>query len=100
MTTLESAHKVLIERLTAISVPRIVGEADGHDLRNLADHCIEVSNAVDSYMRSIGREAASNTVGFDEWLFDHPLYGALDGNGLGELHRHAEILDEEYQDVA
>jgi len=91
---------ILVQRLAALRVPHIVGEADGADFRNLADHATEVAQAVDSYMRAIGREAATNTVGFEETLFDHPCFGAIDGMGLHELHRHAEAIDDEQQEHA
>ena len=73
MSRLERAHHVLVARLAALRVPRIVGEPDGADIRTLADHMIEVADGVDAYMEAIGRELAANApcpVGAA--LFDRP----------------------------
>jgi hypothetical protein len=100
MSRLESAHHALVTRLAAVRVPRIVGEADGADIRNLADHMIEIADGVDAYMEAIGRELAANApCAVDVALFTRPLFAAIDGNALFEAHRIADRLDAERRDV-
>jgi hypothetical protein len=101
MSRLDAAHHALITRLAALRVPRIVGEPDGADIRNLADHMIEVADGVDAYMEAIGRELAANApCAVDKALFKRPLFAAIDGNALFEAHRIAERLDDERRDLA
>jgi hypothetical protein len=101
MSRLEAAHHALVTRLAALRVPRIVGEPDGADIRNLADHMIEVADGVDAYMEAIGRELAANApCAVDKALFKRPLFAAIDGNALFEAHRIAERLDDERRDLA
>ena len=93
--SLDRAHQAMVARLAALRVPHIVGEADGPDLRNLADHMIEVADAVDAYMEAIGGELRANApCDIDRSLFVRPLYCAIDGNALYEMHRVADLLDE------
>jgi len=90
----------MVARLAALRVPHIVGEADAPDLRNLADHMIEVADAVDGYMEAIGRELKANApCDIDRSLFVRPLYGAIDGNALYEMHRVADVLDEDRREI-
>ena len=94
--SLDLSHQAMVARLAALRVPHIVGEADGPDLRNLADHMIEVADAVDGYMEAIGRELGANApCEIDRSLFVQPLYCAIDGNALHEVHRVADRLDED-----
>jgi hypothetical protein len=91
---LDLAHHALVTRLAAARIPRIVGAADGADIRNLADHMIEIADAVDAYVAAIGRELCANApCEVDRTLFAHPLFGAIDGNALYEAHRIAERID-------
>src|SRR6202023_9610 len=81
MSRLERAHHALVTRLAALRVPRIVGEADGADIRTLADHMIEIADGVDAYMEAIGRELAANApCAVAAALFKQPLFAAVDGN--------------------
>ncbi|HEV3395663.1 MAG TPA: hypothetical protein VG100_05955 [Xanthobacteraceae bacterium] len=99
--SLDGAHHALITRLAALRVPRIVGEPDGADIRNLADHMIEVADGVDAYMEAIGRELAANApCAVDTDLFARPLFAALDGNALFEAHRVADRIDADQRDAA
>jgi hypothetical protein len=99
--SLDGAHHALITRLAALRVPRIVGEPDGADIRNLADHMIEVADGVDAYMEAIGRELAANApCAVDTDLFGRPLFAALDGNALFEAHRVADRIDADQRDAA
>jgi hypothetical protein len=99
--SLDGAHHALITRLAALRVPRIVGEPDGADIRNLADHMIEVADGVDAYMEAIGRELAANApCAVDTDLFSRPLFAALDGNALFEAHRVADRIDADQRDAA
>jgi hypothetical protein len=99
--SLDGAHHALITRLAALRVPRIVGEPDGADIRNLADHMIEVADGVDVYMEAIGRELAANApCAVDTDLFARPLFAALDGNALFEAHRVADRIDADQRDAA
>ena len=99
MSRLDAAHHALITRLAALRVPRIVGEADGADIRTLADHMIEVADAVDAHMEAIGRELAANApCAIDTSLFKRPLFAAIDGNALFEAHRIADRLDSDRRD--
>jgi hypothetical protein len=99
--SLDGAHHALITRLAALRVPRIVGEPDGADIRNLADHMIEVADGVDAYMEAIGRELAANApCAVDTDLFARPLFAALDGNALFETHRVADRIDADQRDAA
>ena len=91
---------IMVQRLAALRVPRIVGEADGHDLRNVREHLIEIADAVDAYVQAAGREVAANAIGVDQEVFRQPMMLGLDGDVLCEITRAAEALDEEYQDVA
>jgi hypothetical protein len=101
MSRLEAAHHALITRLAALRVPRIVGEADGADIRLLADHMIEVADGVDAYMEAIGRELAANApCAVESALFKRPLFAAIDGNALFEAHRVADRLDADRRDLA
>jgi|ERR1043166_107112 hypothetical protein len=101
MSRLDAAHHALVTRLAALRVPRIVGEPDGADMRTLADHMIEVADAVDAYMEAIGRELAANApCPIDTALFKRPLFAAIDGNALFEAHRIADRLDAERGDFA
>ena len=101
MSRLDAAHHALVTRLAALRVPRIVGEADGADIRTLADHMIEVADGVDAYMEAVGRELAANApCAVDTSLFKRPLFEALDGNALFEAHRIADRLDAERRDFA
>ena len=101
MSRLDAAHHALITRLAALRVPRIVGEPDGADIRNLADHMIEVADGVDAYMEAIGRELTANApCAVDTALFKRPLFAAIDGNALFEAHRIADRLDEERRVLA
>jgi hypothetical protein len=100
MSRLETAHHALVTRLAALRVPRIVGAADGADIRNLADHMIEVADSVDAYMEAIGRELAANApCAVDVALFERPLFAAIDGNALFEAHRVADRLDADRHDL-
>jgi hypothetical protein len=97
---LDPAHHALIARLAALRVPRVVGEADGADIRNLADHMIEVADAVDAYMEAIGRELAANApCTVDVELFRRPLFAAIDGNALFEAHRIADRTDADQREA-
>ena len=97
---LELAHHALITRLAALRLPRIVGEADGADIRSLADHMIEVADGVDAYMEAIGRELAANApCPVDVALFRRPLFAAIDGNALFEAHRIADRIDADQHDL-
>jgi len=97
---LDISHQAMVARLAALRVPHIVGAADGADLRNLADHMIEVADAVDGYMEAIGRELKANApCAIDRSLFVRPLYCAIDGNALHEMHRVADLLDEDRRDA-
>jgi hypothetical protein len=99
MSRLERAHHALVARLAAFRVPRIVGEADGADIRTLADHMIEVADGVDAYMEAIGRELAANApCSVDAVLFERPLFAAIDGNAF-EAHRIADRLDGDRDDL-
>jgi hypothetical protein len=99
--SLDGAHHALITRLAALRVPRIVGEPDGADIRNLADHMIGVADGVDAYMEAIGRELAANApCAVDTDLFARPLFAALDGNALFEAHRVADRIDADQRDAA
>src|SRR5262249_29008106 len=101
MSRLDAAHHALVTRLAALRVPRIVGEADGADIRTLADHMIEVADGVDAYMEAIGRELAANApCAVDAALFKRPLFAAIDGNALFEAHRIADRLDADRRDLA
>jgi hypothetical protein len=101
MSRLERAHHALVARLAALRVPRIVGEADGADIRALADHLIEVADGVDAYMEAIGRElAASAPCPVEAALFNRPVFAAIDGNALFEAHRIADRLDADRDDLA
>jgi hypothetical protein len=101
MSRLERAHHALVTRLAALRVPRIVGEADGADIRTLADHMIEVADSVDAYIEAIGRELSANApCAVDAALFTRPLFAAIDGNALFEAHRVADRLDEDRHDLA
>jgi hypothetical protein len=92
---LDAAHHALVTRLAALRVPRIVGEPDGADIRNLADHMIEVADGVDAYLEAIGRKLDANApCAVDKALFARPLFAAIDGNALFEAHRIADALDE------
>lgn len=92
---LDAAHHALVTRLAALRIPRIVGEPDGADIRNLADHMIEVADGVDAYVEAIGRELDANApCAVDKALFARPLFAAIDGNALFEAHRIADALDE------
>jgi hypothetical protein len=98
---LEAAHHALVTRLAALRVPRIVGEPDGADIRNLADHMTEVADGVDAYMAAIGRELTANApCAVDTDLFARPLFAAIDGNALFEAHRVADRIDAERRDSA
>ena len=98
--TLDAAHHALVTRLAALRVPHIVGEADGADIRNLADHMIEVADGVDAYMEAIGRELSSNApCVVDKTLFARPLFAAIDGNALFEAHRIADRIDADRREV-
>src|ERR1700746_3843399 len=100
MSRVESAHHALVTRLAALRVPRIVGEADGADIRSLADHMIEVADGVDAYMEAIGRELAANApCPVDLALFRRPLFAAIDGNALFETHRVADRIDADQHDL-
>jgi hypothetical protein len=100
MSGLERAHHALVARLAALRIPRIVGEADGADIRTLADHMIEVADGVDAYMEAIGRELAANApCPIDGALFERPLFAAIDGNALFEAHRIADRLDGDRDDL-
>lgn len=86
----------LLERLQSLQCPIIVGQADGEDMRRIADHMIEVANAVDAYFEAIGGVVASNsTVAINRGVFAHSVFQALDGNATFECHRAADALDEE-----
>jgi hypothetical protein len=98
MSRRDAAHHALITRLAALRVPRIVGEPDGADIRNLADHMIEVADGVDAYMEAIGRELAANAPCAVDTA--RPVFAAIDGNALFEAHRIAERLDEDRHDLA
>src|SRR5215470_13532130 len=101
MSRLERAHHALVTRLAALRVPRIVGEADGADIRTLADHMIEVADSVGAYMEAIGRELAANApCAVDAALFTRPLFAAIDGNALFEAHRVADRLDADRREQA
>jgi hypothetical protein len=101
MSRLDAAHHALVTRLAALRVPRIVGEPDGADIRNLADHMIEIADGVDAYLEAIGRELAANApCAVDTALFKRPLFAAIDGNALFEAHRIADRLDEDRRDFA
>jgi hypothetical protein len=101
MSRLDAAHHALVTRLAALRVPRIVGEADGADIRTLADHMIEVADGVDAYMEAIGRELAANApCAVESALFKRPLFAAIDGNALFEAHRVADRLDADRRDLA
>ncbi len=94
--TLDAAHHAMLARLAALRIPHIVGEADGADIRNLADHMIEIADAVDAYIEAIGRELRTNApCEIDNSLFARPLFAAIDGNALYEAHRVADRLDED-----
>jgi hypothetical protein len=98
---LDAAHHALVTRLAALRVPRIVGEADGADIRNLADHMIEVADGVDAYMEAIGRELHANApCRVDAALFARPLFAAIDGNALFEAHRVADRIDADRNNAA
>ena len=98
---LEAAHHALVTRLAALRLPRIVGEADGADIRGLADHMIEVADGVDAYIEAIGRELAANApCPIDVELFRRPLFAAIDGNALFEAHRIADRIDADRPDAA
>jgi hypothetical protein len=101
MSHLDAAHHALVTRLAALRVPHIVGEADGADIRNLADHMIEVADGVDAYMEAIGRELRVNApCPVDADLFARPLFAAIDGNALFEAHRVADRIDAEQNNAA
>jgi hypothetical protein len=90
----------MVTRLAALRLPRIVGEADGADIRNLADHMIEVADGVDAYVEAIGRELAANApCPVDVALFRRPLFAAIDGNALFEAHRIADRIDSDQHDA-
>jgi hypothetical protein len=94
MRNLDAAHHALVTRLAALRVPRVFGDADGADIRNLADHMIEVADGVDAYMEAIGRELGANApCAVDQTLFVRPLFAAIDGNALYEAHRIADRID-------
>jgi hypothetical protein len=98
--TLDAAHHALVTRLAALRVPHIVGEPDGADIRNLADHMIEVADGVDAYMEAIGRELAANApCAVEVDLFTRPLFAAIDGNALFEAHRIADRIDADQRAV-
>jgi hypothetical protein len=98
---LDAAHHALVTRLAALRMPHIVGEVDGADIRNLADHMIEVADGVDAYMEAIGRELCANApCPVDTDLFARPLFAAIDGNALFEAHRVADRIDAERNDDA
>jgi hypothetical protein len=100
-SNLQVAHTQLIARLLSLRVPRIVGEADGPDVRALSDLVVEVADAVDVYLEAIGREAGSHSPsGIDRSLFRKVLFGALEGNALHELHRIADEIDESQGAIA
>jgi hypothetical protein len=97
---LELAHLVLLQRIASLRVPRIVGQADGKDLRDLSDHLIEAMDAMDAYVAAIGAEAAGNSPKpFDRSLFDKPCFKAVEGNALHELAEAATAIDEELTEV-
>jgi len=97
---LERAHHALVTRLAALRLPHIVGEADGADIRNLADHMIEIADGVDAYIEAIGREFAANApCPVDVALFRRPLFAAIDGNALFEAHRIADRIDADRHDA-
>jgi len=98
---IEAAHHMLIARLAALRLPRIVGEADGADIRALADHMIDVADGVDAYMEAIGRALAANApCAVDVELFRRPLFAAIDGNALFEAHRVADRIDADQRETA
>src|ERR1700751_3157561 len=100
MSRRDAAHHALITRLAALRVPRIVGEPDGADIRNLADHMIEVADGVDAYMGAIGRELAANApCAVDTALFRRPVFAAIAGNALFEAHRIADRIDADQHDA-
>ena len=97
---LELAHHALITRLAALRLPCIVGEADGADIRSLADHMIEIADGVDAYMEAIGHELAANSpCRVDVTLFRRPVFAAIDGNALFEVHRVADRIDADQHDL-
>jgi hypothetical protein len=98
---LDAAHHALVTRLAALRVPHIVGEPDDADIRNLADHMIELADGVDAYMEAIGRELAVNApCPVDADLFVRPLFAAIDGNALFKAHRVADRIDADRRDAA
>ncbi len=97
---LERAHHALVTRLAALRLPSIAGEADGADIRNVADHMIEIADGVHAYMEAIGRELAANApCAVDLALFRRPLFAAIDGNALFEAHRIADRIDSDQHDA-
>jgi hypothetical protein len=95
------ARNLAVAKLAALTIPRIVGEADGPDLRALTDFLEAVWGAVDPLIEAVGREAQANaTVKIGRDLYQHQLRGALEGSLTFEINRAADVLDEEQRDGA
>jgi hypothetical protein len=96
-SNLQVAHTQLIARLLSLRVPRIVGDADGPDVRALGDYAIEVADAVDVLVEAIGRETRSHAPAgcpVDLDLFRRQLFKALEGNALFEISEVADAIEE------
>lgn len=94
--SVEASWRILLGRLEALRSPRIIGEPDGEDLRDIAEHMIEVADAIDTYFEQLGRMVQGNApVKIDIKLFQHPCFDAIGGNATWEINRAAEALDED-----
>ena len=94
--SVEASFRILLGRLDALRSPRILGEPDGDDMRDIGDHMIQVADAVDTYFEQLGRMVQSNApVKIAQELFRSPCFDAIAGNAVFEVNRAAEALDQD-----
>lgn len=88
---LRTAMDKLIEDLIRLRTPRVSMSPDGEEIRALGDHLTNFATAVDTYIKAVGTELASNSPApIDRSQFDQVVFKGIDGFALYEIEQVAE----------